>query len=198
MDVFDAMETCIAMRYLKEDLVPKGDLERLVHAATRASSPANSQGWEFIILDERDLKTEIGIAVAAAMGPLMDALPEAEDGTKQRMYDGTQHLLKNFAKVPAWILVCGRLNYPPEDPSEAMMYSTIFPAAQNLIVAARAMGLGTTFTSFHTTVEGVIQKKLDLPDDVIPCVMVAVGYPDRQFMPVRRRPTRDVIHWNGW
>ena len=66
MDVFDAMETCIAMRYLKEDPVPKEELERLVHAATRASSPANSQGWEFIILDERDLKTEIGIAVVAA------------------------------------------------------------------------------------------------------------------------------------
>ena len=73
-----------------------------------------------------------------------------------------------------------------------------FPAAQNLIVAARAMGLGTTFTSFHMTIEGVIQEKFALPNDVRPCVMIAVGYPDRKFLPLRRKPIGEVIHWNGW
>ncbi len=57
MDAVEAMESCIAMRYLREDPVPREDLERLVYAATRASSPGNSQGWEFVIVtDPEDLR----------------------------------------------------------------------------------------------------------------------------------------------
>ncbi len=198
MDVIEAMETCIAMRYLKEDPVPKKDLERLVYAATRASSPGNSQGWEFVILDDASIKAEIGGAVSAAMAPIFDSLPDAEDGVSRRMYAGAKHLATHFEKVPAWILGCGRLCYPPDAPTETMMHSTIYPAAQNLIVAARAMGLGTTFTTFHMMVEDVIRSALELPTDVHPAVLVAVGYPERPFGPVRRKPLDEVVHWNGW
>ncbi len=198
MDVIEAMESCIAMRYLKEDPIPEADLERLIYAATRASSPGNSQGWEFVVLSDPEKKAEIGAAVDAAMSPVFDALPEAEDGVENRMYKGAAHLAKNFAKVPAWILVCGRKIYPPSAPTEAFMYSTVYPAAQNLIVAARSMGLGTTFTTFQMAAEPAIRKTLAIPDDVHLCVMVAVGYPERPFGPVRRKPTGEVLHWNGW
>jgi nitroreductase len=198
MDVVEAMESCIAMRYMREDPIPEADLERLIYAATRASSPGNSQGWEFVVVSDAAIKAEIGEAVDAAMTPIFESLPEGKDGVENRMYKGAAYLAKNFAKVPAWILCCGRKNYPASGPTEAFMHSTVYPAAQNLIVAARSMGLGTVFTTFQMTVEPVIRKALSIPDDVHLCVLVAVGYPERPFGPVRRKPVSEVLHWNGW
>lgn len=198
MDVIEAMETCIAMRYLKEDPIPKADLERLIYAATRASSPGNSQEWEFVVLSDAALKAEIGDAVWAAVAPMFESLTAEDGGTTARMYRGAEHLARNFAKVPSWILGCARKNYPPQAPTEAFMHSTIYPAAQNLIVAARAMGLGTTFTTFQMVAEPVIRRVLAIPNDVHLCVLVAVGYPARPFAPVRRKSVSEVLHWDGW
>jgi nitroreductase len=198
MDAIEAMESCIAMRYLKEDPVSKEDLERLVYAATRASSPGNSQEWDFVVVSDVALKVDIGDAVWAAMGPRFDVLTTGDKDVEQRMYKGAAYLAKNFSKVPAWILGCARKNYPPQAPTEAYMHSTIYPAAQNLIVAARSMGLGTTFTTFQTAVEPVIRQRLSIPPDVHLCVLIAVGYPEKPFGSVRRKPVAEVLHWNGW
>jgi nitroreductase len=198
VDVIEAMETCIAMRYLKEDPVPQGDLERLVYAATRASSPGNSQGWDFVVLTDAAKKRTIGAAVSAGMAPLFASAPATTDTSEGRMYRGAAHLAQNFDKVPAWILGCARKIYPPGAPTEAFMHSTIYPAAQNLIVAARSMGLGSTFTTFQMVAEDTIRRELSVPDDVFLCFCAAVGYPERPFGPVRRKPVEQVLHWNGW
>ena len=198
MDVIEAMETCIAMRYLKEDPVPPADLERLVYAATRASSPGNSQEWEFLVLSDAAKKAEIGAAIWSAVAPMFENLTADASGVRGRMYTGASHLARNFAKIPAWILGCARNNYPPQAPVENFMYSAVYPAAQNLIVAARAMGLGTTFTTFQRSAEPVIRRVLSIPDDIHMCVLVAVGYPEKPFAPVKRKPVSDVLHWNGW
>jgi nitroreductase len=198
MDTFEAMETAIAMRYLKEDPVPRRDLERLVYAATRASSPGNSQGWEFVIVDDPDLKDRIGDAVRSGMAAAFANKPQGLDPVSERMYQGAEHLATHFTQVPAWILGCARKIYPPHAPQDVFMYSTIYPAAQNLIVAARAMNLGSVFTTFHMVAEPLIRKLLGIPDDVYPCVCIAVGYPERKFSKVRRKPVAEVLHWNGW
>jgi nitroreductase len=198
VEVIEAMESCIAMRYLREDPVPEADLERLVYAATRASSPGNSQGWDFVVITDPEIKREIGDRVAAGMAPVFKNLPEGVDGVQTRMFRGAGYLAQNFAKVPAWILGCARKIYPPQAPTDEFMYSTIYPAAQNLIVAARSMGLGTTFTTFQRVAEDVIRKSLAIPDEVFLCVLVAVGYPERAFGRVRRKPVAEVLHWNRW
>ena len=196
MNVIEAMETCTAMRYLKEDPVPRDVLTRLIHAATRASSPGNSQGWEFVIVDEADAKARIGEAVRAGMAPAFAHKPQGLDGVQARMYAGAEHLATHFAKVPAWIVGCARKVYPPQAPSDVFMYSTIYPAAQNLIVAARSLDIGACFTTFHHAAGEVIRDVCRIPEDVHICVMVAIGYPERSFMPVRRKPVESVIHWN--
>ena len=152
MDVIEAMETCIAMRYLKPDPVPRETLERLVYAATRASNPGNSQGWAFLVIDDADLKRRIGEAVREAMAPVFRNKPAGLDGVAERMYQGAEHLAEHFAEVPAWILGCARKVYPPQAPRDEFMYSTIYPAAQNLVVAARSMNIGTASVSYtHLT-----------------------------------------------
>ena len=197
MNVIEAMETCTAMRYLKEDPIPREVLRQLVYAATRASSPGNSQGWEFVIIEDAVAKKEIGAAVYAGMAPLFANLPPAS-GTEGRMYNGAAYLAENFAKVPAWILGCGRKVYPPNAPSDAFMHSALYPAGQNMVVAARSLGIGTCFTTFQMVAEPVIRKVCKVPIDVHLCVLVAVGYPARDFKPVKRKPVEHVLHWNAF
>ena len=196
MDVLAAMDTCTAMRYFKEEPVPKEDLEKLIYAATRASNPGNSQGWAFLVIDDPDTKQVVGDKVLEGMAPFFDNRPPGQDGVEERMLQGAEHLAKNFAKVPAWIVGMARKVYPPHDPQEMFMHATIYPAAQNMIVAARSMGIGTCFTTFPAHAEPEIRSLCNVPDDLHMFVYVAVGYPQREFMPVKRKPLDEVITWN--
>jgi len=146
---------------------------------------------------ERDTKERLGAAVRERMGGGIRAMP-AESDMQRRMLAGAGHLLEHFAEVPAWIVICGRKIYPPQSPSEAMVWSTVYPAGQNLIVAARALGLGATFTTFHLAAEQEFREVLGIPPEAYLGVSVAVGYPARPHGPVNRRPVEEVIHWERW
>jgi nitroreductase len=197
MEALEALETARAMRYLKPDPVPEELLRKLVWAATRASSPGNSQGWEFVVVRERATKERLGAAVCERMGRGIRAMP-TDDDMQRRMITGAGHLLEHFADVPAWIVICGRKLYPPQAPSEAMVWSTVYPAGQNLIVAARALGLGATFTTFHLAAEQEFREALGIPAEVYLGVSAAVGYPARKHGPVNRKPVDEVLHWEHW
>jgi nitroreductase len=79
-----------------------------------------------------------------------------------------------------------------------MMYSAVFGAAQNLMVAARALGLGAAYTTFQLGSEAEINEILSIPDDVKICVTIPVGWPDRTHGPLNRKPLEDVVHYDGW
>ena len=197
MDLFEAMESCRAIRYLKPDPVPDELVEKLVHGATRASNPGNSQGWEFVVLRDRATKERLGGVIRERLEPAVRSMPDPTP-VERRMLDGALHLLHHFADVPVWILVCGRRVYPPAAPSDDMVWSTVYPAAQNLILTARGLGLGTTFTTFHAAAEAEVRAELGIPDDVLIGVNVAVGWPERAFGPVARKPVSEVLHWDRW
>jgi len=72
----------------------------------------------------------------------------------------------------------------------------VFIDDQNLIVAARSMNIGTGLTTFHRSAEPMIRKLCHIPDDVHWRLFVAVGSPERQFMPAKRKPVENVLHWN--
>ena len=196
MDVFEAMETCRAIRYLKPDPVPEELLRKLVHAATRASSPGNSQGWEFVLVQERSRKERIAKAIREGC----PTPPEVDgaDPVTRRMVRGAMHLIDHLADMPVIVFVCGRNAYPPEAPLKRFVWSTVYPAAQNLIVAARALGLGSAFTTLHEFAEPTIRDTLEIPDEVFLGVTIPVGFPARPFGPLARKPIDDVLHWDGW
>ena len=162
MDVIEAMETCSAARYLKPDPVPQDLIERVIYAATRASSPGNSQHWDFIVVRNRDAKQKIRELLVPRFKAM--AVGVSTTGrTSSRMMAGAIHLAETLNEVPAIIFVCGPVAYPPNAPMEQFVWSALYPAAQNLIVAARALGLGTTFTTFHMFIESELRELLGMP-----------------------------------
>jgi len=192
------MGSCRAIRRLAPDPIPKATLERLVWAATRASNPGNSQGWGFVVLTDPERKARLGASIQAAMGPMLAQVDAMPAGPEKVMMTNAGHLVAHFAEVPAFIIVAARNVYPPAAPNERFVWSTVYPAAQNLILAARAMGLGSAFTTFHMTCEADFRRELAIPDDVYLGATVALGKPLMQFGPVRRKPVEEVLHWEQW
>jgi nitroreductase len=198
VDVFEAMETCRAIRYLKPDPVPDELITKLVWAATRAPSPGNSQGWDFVVVTDPEPKAAIGAAIEEAMAPRLTGRTDTGDRSSTLMLEGALNLARTIGRAPVLVLVCGPVIYPEARPDERFTWSAIYPAAQNLVLAARALGLGTTFTTFHHVAEPTIREVLGIPDDVRIGALIPVGWPDRAFGPVNRRPVETFIHRERW
>jgi nitroreductase len=197
VDVFEAMGTCRAIRQLKPDPVPPELLDRVLWAATRAPSPGNSQGWDLVVLQDPVKKARIAAAIREAMAARVAAMPRT-DRTTRLMLDGTARLVDTLDQAPVIIFVTGPVIYPPSSPREQFTWSALYPAAQNILLAARALGLGTTFTTLHHTADPTIRGVLGIPDHIRIAATIPLGWPDANFGPVNRRPVEDFVHHDGW
>jgi nitroreductase len=200
MDVFEAMGTSVSMRWLKPDPVPDELVDRVLWAATRASNPGNTQPWDFVVMRDEATRRDVAEIVTgrfSGLGRRAEGGPQ-EDATQRRMLDGVRYLVEHFGEAPVLIFVCGNNVYPPNAPQLPMMYSAAFGAAQNLLVAARALGLGATYTTFHLADPGGIKERLGMPDETEICVTMPLGWPGRRFGPLTRRPLDEVVHYDHW
>lgn len=197
MDVFEVMGTARAIRQLKPDPVPGELIDRLLWAATRAPSPGNSQGWDFVVVDDPDKKSTIAEAIRSAMASRVAAMPRP-DKTTRLMLDGTARMIDSLHTAPVLIFVAGGVIYPPQAPMEQFTWSALYPAAQNILLAARALGLGSVFTTMHMVAEPTVREVLAIPADIRIAAMIPIGWPDASFGPVNRRPVEDFVHRNGW
>jgi nitroreductase/uncharacterized protein YciI len=199
LGVFEAMGSARAMRRLKPDPVPDELVDKLIWAATRASNPGNSQGWEFVVVRDAAQKTALRAAIAGGMSALLRATPAAAASpAEKRMREGATHLVQNLDRVPVIVAVCSRRVYPPGAPQDLFLWSAVYPASQNLCVAARALGLGSVFTTFQSVAEPEVRRVLGIPDDVFIGTLIPLGWPERPFGPVRRKPIEQVIHRDRW
>lgn len=197
MDVFEAMGTARAMRFFRPDVVPDELLEKVLWAATRASSGNNSQGWDFVVVREPAQRASLGEALTAFVQSF-DARPDPGNDTDRRTLKGARNLASTLAQVPVIIVVCGTNIYPPERPRESFMFSAVYAAAQNLVVAARALGLGAAFTTLHMVAETQFREILAIPDDRFIGVTIPLGWPAGPVGPVTRKPVAEVVHYDRW
>jgi nitroreductase len=196
MDVIEAMETCGAARHLKPDPVSQDLIERVIYTATRASSPGNSQKWDFIVVRSPEAKRKIRDLLASRFKAMRAEVPTTGQSTSR--IAAAIRLAETLHEVPAIIFVCGPVTYPPNAPMEQFVWSALYPAAQNLIVAARSLGLGTTFTTFHMLMENELRELLAIPGEIKFGVMIPIGWPQNDFVKVKRKPIASVIHWDQW
>ena len=198
MDIFEAMETCRAIRRLKPDPVPDELLQKLVHYATRAPNAGNRQIWGFLVVTDPAEKKFVGDVLRKFWEPRRPE-PEAGDTRELRQARNFRNLALNFEKTPAIIFTCISNTYPnAENPHPWTRWSTVYPATQNLLLAARALGLGAAMTTFHTAGEDEIKEHFGIPENVFIGATIPVGYPEGRYGPVNRRPAEEVTHWNRW
>ena len=114
------------------------------------------------------------------------------------MAAGADRLLETLVDVPVVIFVCGRIVYPPAMPMEEFVWSALYPATQNLLLAARSLGLAAPMTTFHLAAEPLVRELLGIPDDVKIAATIPVGWPAAPFGPVRRKLISEVMHTERW
>ena len=197
MDIFEVIHSQRAMRRLKPDPVPEELIWKLLDAAIKAPSGGNRQPWNFIVI--RDDKTKAKIAEwyldgwNKAYGPLKQAAMASP--TTARTYASADHLANHLAEVP--VLIIATINNSGVAPVSTSGAS-IYPAVQNLMLAARALGLGTTITTLHRTHEEEVKQLLGVPEGVDTMALIPLGYPVGKFGPTSRIPTDKVVYWEKW
>jgi nitroreductase len=204
-DLWEAMFTQRAIRYWQDRPVPRELLEKVVTAASKAPSGSNSQPWVFVIADTSDTREKIGAAMRAvfeAAEPLqqmIEAGSKSESRTERLMLKGARAFFSELHKAPAIIIPClYQLSSPTRDPTTLTAGSSIYLAVQNLLLAARALGLGTVMTTANAMIEPALREVLGLPTDAHPVALIPIGYPDANFGPTTRKPVGEILRWNRW
>lgn len=193
----DIMSTARATRSFRDESVDRTLLTEVVEAATWAPSPRNTQPWEFIVVDDPEPQGAIGALLEPRAAEVDAAAARLTDPAQQKMFHGASALIRSIGTAPAVVFVCGRATeYGREFPAEEMVLSAVYTASQNLLLAARARGLGAAFTTLHLHAEAGIREILGLEDDLSVAVTIPVGWPTTEFKPLRRRPVDEVLHWN--
>ncbi len=189
--------TARAMRRLRPDPVPEDLIRTLVWAGTRAASPNNTQLWRFVVVQDVEQRAAVGAALSRFLD-WIDSLGEPADDGDAHIRAEARHLVANVAQAPVLLFVCAEHSYPERGPDLRYLWSAVNTASQNILVAARSLGLGATLTMMQVGNEQGVRDVLDLPDDVHIGTMIPVGWPDRPFGPARRLPLDDVIHHDRW
>ncbi len=204
MDVFEAMESAMTMRWLSEEPVPDELIDKLIWAGTRASSPENSQLWDFIVVKSPAQRARLHETIVPDISSLVSSLSahgksaSDVDPVKRRMFEGGYRLLTTLREAPILIFVCASSLIPGDPREDRYQYAAIYGATQNMLVAGRALGLGVAPTGIHTLNTRSVRQVLNVPDHKIIGVTMAVGWPARPFRPVNRKPIADVMHFDTW
>jgi nitroreductase len=186
------------MRWLTPDPVDDQVVESVLYAATCAPSPHNCQPWRFVVLRDPAVRARCGAAIAtgAQSTRLIDRI-SAHDVDRRRV-EGVGHLATTMSQAPVIVVACGVNIFPADKPDPYFMYTSVHAACQNLIVAARAQGLGAAFTMLNRLAEPQLRDVLGLPDDIAIIAMIPMGWPARPFGRVSRQPVTAVTRYDRW
>ena len=203
-DIWEVMFTQRAIRYWVEEPVSRELIERVIEAASKAPSGSNHQPWMFVVADRDPVKTSLAEALRdyyeeGPLKTLIESSQKTEDSSQRLMMSGAENFFANLRTAPAIIIPClYKLSSPTSEMNTLLAGSSIYLAVQNMLLAARALGLGTLMTTSHSLIEDVIRDVCKIPDDAQPAALIPIGFPAVKFGPTKRKPVRDIIAWNQW
>ena len=181
-DYFDVVRNQRACRELRTDPVPEPLIEQILEAATFAPSARNLQPWHFVVVQDPTVRQQI--AEQAKQAWLAFARDTSDSNTKT-FQDVDRWAMGGLADAPVIIVLCGDTSLMPLD----QLGSSIFQAAQNILLAANALGLGSLMSNLPLYApDGGVQQLLKLPDHQVPLATLPIGYPARKLGPPRRNP----------
>lgn len=193
MPVGEAMFTQRAIRKLRPDPISTDDLRTILEAAVKAPNGGNRQPARFLVLTDADTIKRFGQLYHEAWwakrlddhgwkGP-EDIPPE------EKTFRGAMQLADEIGDAPLIVLPCAK---------RGVGGNSVFTLAQNLMLAARALGIGSTLTTLHQQVDQRVHELLGIPDDVEIMGCIPMGYPRGRFGPTKRLPTAETTYVNTW
>jgi nitroreductase len=209
MDLYDGLLTTRAMRRFTDEPVSDDDIVACLRAAVQAPSGGNIQPYQFLVVTEPDLRAELGRiylkaweryepAVAKVTPPFKD-----EDAARrhQRNTAVSDELARNLGAVPVHVLVLmpkiSMVVHDDEGPMDVgPTYASVYPAVQNLILAARSRGLGTVLTTVYRVYEDEVRELLGIPDRYEIVALLPIGHPKGRWGVAARRPAESLTSWN--
>jgi nitroreductase len=207
MTVFDAIDNLRAAWRFRPDPIDDSDLRKILEAATRAASGGNSQPWRFVVVRDPELRRRLGEIYLRAWNVYRPAIERLfggrVDAQGRSMLAGADALARNLGAVPVHIVVGlkntgGRLLLRDEAGMPIDVgtpYSSVYPAVQNLILAATALGFATRLTTIHRILESEVKALLSIAEDVETVALIPLGRPDGVFKRRPRLPLSAIVAW---
>lgn len=203
-DLLTGMATTRAIRRIAPDPIPDDDLSTILWHATRAPSGTNRQPTRFLVLRDgetagrakailarsfREGWADKSVSAGYDQGSALDP-----NSPKGRSRAAMQYFVDHFEQIPVVVLAC-LVRYREPTPFEG---ASVYPACQNLLLAARALGYGGVLTGWHHSVETELREVLGIPDGVAIHATIPLGRPLGNHGPVRRVPLADVVFDGSW
>jgi nitroreductase len=201
MPLVEAMVTQRAVRRVLPDPVAPGIVRRCIELALEGPTGSNGQNWEFVVVTEQKTKARLQVQyrrIWALYGRAGERVA-ADDPQTARILASVRWQVEHFTEIPVVVVAClrGGANLPYV-PMPAMAntahYGSIYPSVQNLLLAARAVGLGGSLITLPLWSVTVARRILGLPLSVEPCCVVPLGWPRGRYGPKPRKPVDQVIH----
>lgn len=199
-DVWTVMSTARAIRRFTDEPVDDETIGRCLRAATWAPNGANAQDWRFVVLRSPQIRAVVARAAAGALQVIervygMSRPDPRDDSHRARNNRATYELHDRAGELTSVLLTQRQAGAA----SELLLGGSIFPAMQNFLLAARAIGLGGCPTSWASYGgEVLLREALAIPDDWMLAGHVVVGWPRGRHGPLRRHPLGDVVYLDGW
>jgi nitroreductase len=202
--LLDGMATTRAIRRIRPEPIPLVDLNKILFAATRAPTGSNRQMFRFLVLRDGPKATEAKAILGGSFRRGWAEKRGAEgydagsgldpSSPKARMARAMQEFVDGFERIPVVVLACMERYREPHVTEGASVY----PACQNLLLAARALGYGGVMTIWHVFVEDQLRPLLGIPDNVLIAATIPLGRPVGHQGPVRRRPLAELVFDDSW
>jgi len=204
VELLEGLCTTRAIRRFTADPIPDDALAAMFFAATRAPTGSNRQPFRFVVLRDgpnaAEAKALLGTSFRARWGAKRAAdgydrgSGAAGRSPKARMAATMQRFVDRFEETPVVALAC----LTPWRGVDPTVGASLYPACQNLLLAARALGYGGVLTLWHAPVEAELRRLLAIPDEVLILATLALGRPEGHHGPVRRRPVPELVYDDGW
>jgi nitroreductase len=191
VDVFEAIRTTRAMRRLDSSReVSDDDIRTIVEAATKAGSAGNRQPVRWLVVRDAEKRRQLGELYRECVEPLLrDDVERAKtDPATTTRLKSTRHLARHLGEAPVLVLAC----------AAGQVDAAVFVGVQNLMLAARALGLGTTLTTSHRCNEEKVKALLGIPGDINTFCLIPVGYSLGRWGEAQRRPVEELAYRDDW
>jgi len=189
MPIGEAMFTQRSIRRFRPDPISIDDIHLLLEAAVKAPNGGNQQVARFLVVTDRSIIEEFGALYHEAWWAQRHDEGFADFDALPRAFHPAAGLADAMKDAPCIVFALAVRNGPPD---------SVIPAVQNLMLAARAIGIGSVPTTLHPTVMDRFRAMFDIPSDAAFHFCVPLGYPQGNFGPTTRKPTAQTTYLNRW